>query len=236
MTNEIVLVVSLLFIYFGVLASYMLFDKEGLMCWTVIATITANIEVQILIRAFGMDQTLGNVLFASTFLVTDILSEVAGKKEANKAVNIGIFVSACFIVLSQFWFWFTPAADDWATPIIRGVFSNTPRLMIVGLVVYAIVQRFDVWLYHFIWEITEKRKNSTRPFLWLRNNGSTLTSQLLNTILFTLGAFWGVYDRATLLGICISSYVIFIFTSLLDTPFIYMARKWHDRKKALEQS
>ena len=60
-------------------------------CFTAIATITANIEVLIMVDAFGMEQTLGNILFASTFLVTDIISEVDGKKAAQKAVNIGIF-------------------------------------------------------------------------------------------------------------------------------------------------
>jgi uncharacterized integral membrane protein (TIGR00697 family) len=228
-SNEVLLITSLIVIYAFVLASYMLFQEKGLFCWTVLATIAANIEVLILINAFGMSQTLGNILFASTFLVTDILSEVSGKKAANQAVSIGIFVSGAFIVISQLWFLFTPASGDWAMPHIQAVFSNTPRLMAVGLIVYAIAQRFDVWLYHFLWSTTAKHSNSTRKFLWLRNNGSTLCSQLLNAVLFTLGAFWGVYSGNELIDIMISSYIIFIFTSLLDTPVVYLARWWHDR-------
>ena len=95
--NEILLVLSLLVIYGSVLLVYRLFGKSGLYCFTAIATITANIEVLILVDAFGMEQTLGNILFASTFLVTDIISEVDGKKAAQKAVNIGIFTSVFFI-------------------------------------------------------------------------------------------------------------------------------------------
>lgn len=91
--NEILLVLSLLVIYGSVLLVYRLFGKSGLYCFTAIATITANIEVLIMVDAFGMEQTLGNILFASTFLVTDIISEVDGKKAAQKAVNIGIFTS-----------------------------------------------------------------------------------------------------------------------------------------------
>ena len=64
-----------------------------------------------------------------------------------------------------------------------------------------------------------------RRFLWLRNNGSTLISQLLNTVLFNVGAFAGTYDAATLVAICAVGYVIYVVTSLLDTPFIYAARK-----------
>ena len=70
--------------------AYKFLGKTGLYCWTVIATIAANIEVLIVVDAFGMEMTLGNILFASTFLVTDILSEKEGKKESQKAVIIGI--------------------------------------------------------------------------------------------------------------------------------------------------
>lgn len=82
--NEILLVLSLLVIYGSVLLVYRLFGKSGLYCFTAIATITANIEVLILVDAFGMEQTLGNILFASTFLVTDIISEVDGKRQHRK--------------------------------------------------------------------------------------------------------------------------------------------------------
>ena len=109
------------------------------------------------------------------------------------------------------------------------IFSNTPRLMIVSLVVYAVCQRFDVWAYHKWWAFTEKRCGDARAFLWLRNNGSTMISQALNTVLYSFGAFWGMYDITTLIHICISSYVIFIVTSLADTPAVYLARRIKDR-------
>ena len=101
--NEILLVASLFVIYGCVLLAYRMFGKSGLYCFTAIATITANIEVLIMVKAFGMEQTLGNILFASTFLVTDIISEIEGKKAAKKAVNIGIFTSVFFIIVSQSW-------------------------------------------------------------------------------------------------------------------------------------
>lgn len=231
MSNELLLILCLFFTYSMVLVFYYLLGKTGLYVWTAIATITANIEVLILINAFGMEQTLGNVLFASTFLVTDIISEKFDKKSANKAVNIGIFTSVIFIVLTQSWLLYTPAANDWAQPYIRQIFTNTPRVMIASLLVYAICQRFDVWVYHKWWTFTTRHFGDTKRFLWLRNNGSTLISQLLNTVLYTFGAFSGMYDLDTLITICISSYIIYIFTSLLDTPFVYLARKIEPRQE-----
>lgn len=225
MTNELLLILSLIVIYGGVLIMYRIFGRTGLYCCTAIATITANIEVMLMVDAFGMEQTLGNILFASTFLVTDILSETEGKQAAKKAVNIGIATSISFILISQSWLLYEPAASDWARDSFETIFSNTPRLMIVSFVVYAICQRFDVWAYHKWWNFTREKCGDSRRFLWLRNNGSTLVSQLLNTVLYSFGAFWGMYGMETILSICLSSYVIFIVTSLADTPAIYLARK-----------
>jgi len=231
MINELLLIGSLIFIFSMALAAYKFFGKTGLYCMSATATVLANIEVLILINAFGMEQTLGNVLFAVTFLITDILSECEGKKEANKAVWIGMFTSVFFLVLSQSWLHYLPSTGDRAMEAIKGVFSNTPRMMIASFSVYAISQLFDVWLYHRWWAFTEKKYGDKRKFLWLRNNGSTLISQIVNTLLFTLFAFWGTYDIKTLISIFASSYVIYIFTSLLDTPVLYLARKISDKKK-----
>lgn len=230
MMNELLLAGSVLFIFGMVLLGYYFFGKNGLYAMSAAATILTNIEVIILIHAFGMDQTLGNVLFAATFLITDILSECESKKAANKAVYISIFASVFFLLLSQSWLLYHTGPDD---PVMGGfqtIFSNTPRLILASLAVYAVSQLFDVWLYHKWWEFTTKRFGDQRRFLWLRNNGSTLVSQILNTLLFTLFAFWGVYDGETMVSIFCSSYVIFIFTSLLDTPAVYLARKMHEKK------
>ena len=225
MQNELLLLISLVTIYVTVLLCYKFFGKMGLYIWTAIATITANIEVLILVEAYGMEQTLGNILFASTFLVTDILSETQGKKAANKAVKFGILTNLVFIAISQSWFLYQPSANDWASESIRTVFANTPRLMIVSLVVYAIAQSFDVWFYHFIWERTTRKLGDSKKGLWIRNNGSTLISQLLNSLLFTLGSFYGLHSMETLISITFSTYVIYIITSIADTPIVYLARK-----------
>jgi uncharacterized integral membrane protein (TIGR00697 family) len=223
--NEILLLASVPVIFLLTVAAGRFFGERGLVAWVSVATVSANIEVLILVRAFGMEQTLGNVLFASTFLATDILSELYGKKSAARAVNIGIFATVCFLIISQSWMLYAPSAEDWASESIRAVFSNTPRLIFVSLVIYAVSQRLDVMLYHKLWALTERRFGNKKSGLWLRNNCATLISQLVNAALFNLGAFWGMYDTGTLVSIVISTYVIYVFTSLLDTPFVYLARR-----------
>ncbi len=224
MNNELLLICSLVVIFASTLLAYRFFGKSGLYIMTAIATIASNIECLIMVNAFGMEQTLGNVFFAVTFLITDILSENHSKKDADRAVFIGIFTSIFFILISQSWMLYVPSGSDWVMPSISAVFSNTPRMMISSLVVYAISQLIDVRLYHLWWHITDKMCGDKKRFLWLRNNGSTLISQLINTVLFTLLAFYGTYDFPTILSIMISSYIIFIVTSLCDTPVIYIAR------------
>ncbi|MDO4745255.1 MAG: queuosine precursor transporter [Bacillota bacterium] len=225
MNNELLLILSIVVIYGSVLLMYRYFGVTGLFCWTAISTILANIEVLRVVDAFGIEQTLGNVLFASTFLVTDILSEREGADAAKKAVTMGIVTSVIFIIISQSWLLYDPSASDWAGESFKVIFTNTPRLIAASLIVYAICQRFDVWLYHRWWALTTKLCGDNNRFLWVRNNFSTLISQLLNTVLYNIAAFAGIYDTETLISICVGGYVIFIITSIADTPAIYLARK-----------
>lgn len=125
MSNELLLIVSLVLIYTCVVLFYRFLGKSGLYCWTVLATIAANIEVLIVVDAFGMEQTLGNILFASTFLVTDILSETEGKRAANKAVLIGILTSGVFVLISQSWLLYTPNASGWAWMRITAISASS---------------------------------------------------------------------------------------------------------------
>lgn len=225
MSNELLLIGQLILFYGLLILSYRFFGLKGLISWTVVATIAANIEVLIQVEAFGMNMTLGNIMFASTFVVTDVLSELYGKKSAQLAVNIGIGTALAFIIVSQSWLLFTPNEFDFAMSSMQAIFSNTPRLMLTGLAVYAIVQRFDVWLYHRLWKLL----GDTRRHLWARNNGATLISQLLNAVLFTYGAFYGVFESEVLISIVGASYIIFIVTSLADTPVVYLCRHMKEK-------
>lgn len=223
--NELLLIISLLVSYGATVLFFKLFGKSGIFAWIGICAVFANIEVTVLVNAFGMEQTLGNTLFASSFLATDILSEIYGKKEADRGVFIGIITTLLFIIFSTLWIHYIPAEADWAMPSVKTLFSNTPRILLASLIGYAVSELFDVWLYHKWWDFTQKKTGSNSKLLWVRNNFSTLFSQLVNIVVFNFGAFWGIYTFQNLLQITAACYVIYVFTSLLDTPFVYIARK-----------
>ena len=134
------------------------------------------------------------------------------------------------LAFTQYWLLYTPAASDWAGEHVRAIFSTTPRLLLASFLGYAVSQRFDVWLYHRLWKMTAEKSGDSRRFLWLRNNAATLISQIINTILFTVIAFAGWYDTKTLFSVMLSSYVIYVFTSLLDTPAVYLSRRMKEKK------
>lgn len=230
MSNELLLCMSVVLIYGSIVFAYGFFKVRGLLMFAVVATILANIEVVMLIKAFGMEQTLGNVLFASTFLITDALSEIRGKKLAQESIKLTIFGSIVFLVASQTWLVYS-LQDVSLSASLAQIFTQTPRIVIVSLLVFAIASYVDVWLYHWWWKLSTKIWGSKKRFLWLRNNASTLLSQLLNTILFSFGAFWGVYDVGVIGEIILSSYLIFICTSLLDTPALYLIVYLSNRNK-----
>lgn len=230
--NEILLLITLLISFSAAVLFNRLFGKSGLFAWIGICAVFANIEVTVLVNAFGMEQTLGNTLFASSFLATDILSELYGKKDADKGVYIGIITTVLFIIFSSLWIHYIPSQSDWAMPSVKALFSHTPRILIASLAGYAVSELLDVWLYHKWWNFTQKKSGSSRKFLWVRNNFSTLISQLVNIIIFNAGAFWGIYDTSELVKITAACYVIYICTSLLDTPFVYAARKFSNKKDA----
>ena len=228
--NELLQLASVPVFFGGLIVFFRLFGKTGIFVWTVICTVAANIEVLILVHAFGMDTTLGNVLFASSFLATDMMSEIYGRKEAGRCVRVGIAANITFILISQSWFLFIPSENDVMAGAIRTVFSSTPRVMLSSLIAYAVCEAHDVWAYHFLWRLTERKSGDRRRFLWVRNNGSTLVSQLVNVIVFNLLAFTGVFPAGVIAQIMIFGYGVFIVTSLLDTPFLYLARRMAERR------
>lgn len=233
--NEILLFMSLVLTYGGVIIAYVFFGRRGLVVFGAFAPILANIEVGVLLEAFGLVQTLGNVLFASAFLVTDALSELDGKKMAQTAVRISIFFSVFFLLFVQLWIYYVPL-DAEVGDSLQKLFSQTPRLIFVSLMVFIFAMYLDVWLYHWWWNVSTRLLHSKEKWLWLRNNGSTLVSQFFNTLLFNIGAFYGVYDWSVIIEIIVSSYLIFVCLALLDTPVLYGLVYLSKRKKEYDSA
>lgn len=221
MQNEILWFILLFLNFFTICIIYKFLGKTGLFVYTVIATILTNIQVTVTLELFSMTVTLGNITYACSFLVTDILSEYHSKKDAKKAVVIG-FIS--MIIGTAFMFIVTLMTPD-ETGVknfesIKNIFSIQPRIIIASLISYLISQNIDINLFRFF-----KNKFPSRGFLWLRNTGSTLISQAIDNITFNFLAFLFVFPTKTILIIIISTYVLKTIISVLDTPFIYLVGK-----------
>lgn len=221
MSNEIIFILTVLIYLGSVLLLYKVFGKNGLYAFAIFGTLLGNIAVCKNVDIFGLATTAGNVLYASTFLVTDILSEKYGKKEASKAVAYSFSIMVLWMLGTQLILLFTPNANDYIHESLKVVFSLVPRITVASLIGFVISQNLDVFLYHFIWSKT----GNTKAKLWLRNNGSTLTSQAIDTVIFTTIAFWGVYPSNVFFSILITTYVFKAIVAILDTPFMYLARK-----------
>lgn len=217
-SNEFLFMVSIIVYFSLMLLSFKLFGVTGLYLWTGIGMILSNIEVLKMVDMFGVSVTLGNVMYGSTFLATDIISEKYGKEEAKKTVYVGFFSVLTLVIISQFMIAFKPSDIDFVQDSFVTIFSMTPRLAFAGIGTYCISQMFDIWAYHKIKAKTGESK------LWLRNNGSTLISQFVDTVVFTLIAFLGVFETSVVVELVFTSYALKLLVSLLDTPFIYIAR------------
>ena len=224
MMNEWLWLLMLVLNFAAILVSYRLFGKLGLYIWVPIAAIIANIQVTKTVELFGFEATLGNIVYATSFLVTDILSENYGKEQARKAVGIGFFSLIIMTVLMNIALLFVPAESDFVQESMSTIFSLMPRIAIASLIAYGISQLHDIWAYDF-WK---KRFPSTGK-IWVRNNLSTMVSQLIDSVVFTLIAFMGVFPTPVLIEIVVTTYLLKWVVALADTPFIYIARRWKDR-------
>ena len=220
MSNELIFIITVLLYLGSVLGLYKLYGKNGLYAFVIFASLLGNIAACKNVNIFGTATTAGNVLYASTFLVTDILSEKYGKKDASKAVIYSFTILILWMIGTQLILLFTPNESDYINESLKVVFGLVPRMTLASLIGFIFSQNIDVFLYHFIWS---KTGNSKR-WLWLRNNGSTLISQLIDTVIFVFIAFWGVYPKNIFFSILITTYVFKALVALLDTPFMYLAR------------
>ena len=222
--NELLWVAMLVLNFAGIIVCYRLFGKIGLFIWVPISVILANIQVVKTIELFGLTATLGNIVYATSFLATDILSENYGIKEAKRAVYIGFFTLIVMAGLMNLALVFKPAPEDFAQESLLTIFNLVPRIAGASLLAYWISQLHDVWAYQF-W----KRRFPSSRFIWLRNNASTIVSQLIDSVIFSLAAFAGKFPTGVLIEIVVSTYLLKVIVAVADTPFIYFAR-WMKKK------
>jgi uncharacterized integral membrane protein (TIGR00697 family) len=225
--NEVLFFLTIVASYGGILVAFRLFGRPGLYAWTVLAVLLANIEVLKLVRVFGFETALGNVIYATTFLSTDILTERYGRRDAWRAVGIGFFSLVALTVLSQLALGYRPAEGDTASPALQHIFGFLPRIALASLTAYAVAQSFDVWFFGWI------RRRTGPGKVWLRNNVATMSAQLLDNVVFSYIAWVGlfglfgwerVFPWPTIASIFVTSYFLKWIAAVCDTPFLYLAR------------
>lgn len=206
---------------------FRMFGRQGLYASIVISLLLANLQGPKLTEIFGLQTSMGVILYSSIYFATDLLSERYGREEANRAVMIGLIVSVIFIVMTSISLMYLPSGHpktaDFALTIHQAtsnLFNFSPRFVLGSLLAYYISQRFDVWIYHVIRTRTQGRH------LWLRNNLSTLLSQAIDTLVYGVVVWWGVVDFVTAMQLAMAKYLFKVIIALIDTPFLYWASSW----------
>ena len=219
MNNVLLIFINIIVTFSMVILIEKIFKKEGLYVWAAIALIMANIlECQTVGLFNGFTSTCGNVLFASVFLATDIMSEKYGSEYSKKAIRLAVVAMIAFTVIMQIGLLFTPDETDFAHESMQTLFSLNLRISISSIVMFFISNNLDIFLF-------EKIKKRLPNQLWVRNNVATIVSNVLENYFFIFFAFVGIYDIPTMLNIATTISVVEIVIALFDTPFIYISKK-----------
>lgn len=211
-------IINIIVIFALVVIIEKIFKKEGLYVWLSLAVIFANLVVGKAVDLFGYTTTLGNVLFASTFLATDIMAEKYSKEDAKKGIYMSVFSSIVFIIVTQLALAFIPSNRDVVNESMKVLFGISIRTFTASIVMFFVSNMFDIYLYS---KLKEKYPNK----LWFRNNAATIISNCSENFLFVLLAFVGIYDMSLIISIALTKTILEIIIALLDTPFLYLSKK-----------
>lgn len=217
--NNLLLILSIIATFSGMLIMKKLLGKEGLIGWMGIASILANILICKSVTLLGIGSTLGNVLFASNFLATDMLTENYGYKEAKKGVRFGILAILIFLIVTQVALIYIPNEDDFAQSSFETLFSLVPRISLASISLFALSNFVDIRLYEWL------RKKTDGKMMWLRNNLCTILCNGSENFLFYFIAFGGIVPLGTMISIALSATIIETIIALCDTPFLYISKK-----------
>ena len=223
MPNELVLFIEVLVVFSSLLLTKKFFGKIGVMAWVCLATVLANLITAKNAEIFGLPCAIGSVMFASTFLATDILTECYGARDAKKAVLMGLGSTILFVLATQIALLYTPSAIDYAEDSMRNLFSLNLQISISSAVMYFVANIADIYIFEAI------RKKTNGKYLWLRNNVATILCNCLENFFFVGFAFLGVFSFTDIMLTALSVSLIEAIVGICDTPFLYIARRIKER-------
>jgi len=189
--------------------------------WTgilITSLVVANVVAGKVIQIKGIVLPAAVVSYAFTFLCTDVINEKWGKEKATQSVIIGFTtqIFAALLILMAQYLPVAPFASE-TQEAYKIILGQNWRFVVASLTAYLIAQNVDVKLFDFI------KKKTNGKHKWVRNNVSTLTSQLVDTSIFITIAFWG--SVPSILVMIFSQYIIKLGLALIDTPIFYLMTK-----------
>lgn len=169
----------------------------------------------------------GVIVYAVSFLITDLISEVYGRRYAVGSVYLGFVSMLIFSLYSFIMVWWQPASYWDMQESFKTVVGLSLRITFAGWFSFLISQHWDVFIFHWLKGIKEKKhsdKEPKLPALWVRNTLSTVSSQFIDSSLFISIAFIGIYDNQMVINMIFAQWMIKCIIALIDTPFAYWGR------------
>lgn len=186
----------------------------------IIATLASNIMAIKMTSLGNIGFPSGVYVFPISYLITDVINEVWGKKEAGYTVKLGFAANIIFTLFTMLAVWL-PAADFWTMQAEYAmVLKSVPRITIAGLLAFIFSQNADLWIFDRL------KKFHGGRHLWVRNNVSTIAAQLIDSVVFIFVAFYGTMPMNALFPMIFSQWIIKLVLAILDTPFVYYGVKW----------
>jgi len=209
---------------------YKFFGKYGLYTAVILGIVLGNLQggkiSELEFFGFSFTASMGAILYSGIYFATDVLNEKYGKREADRAVMLGFFANVAVMITLLISIQFKPSNLVGSAAEVHNSISTlagySPAFVIGSLTAYLVSQRFDVWFFHKIKSFTGESK------LWLRNNLSTITSQLIDTLIYQFTWVIAVgmsFQDAFLLAAV--KYVFKVLIALIDTIFIYWIKGWN---------
>ena len=162
----------------------------------------------------------GTIAYPFTFLVTDAISELYGRRVAIRVVWVGFCMSVAMVIL-VYVAKILPAAGFWeGQAAFETILGSVPRIVLGSMAAYLVSQHSDVIVFHFLRRVTNGRH------LWFRNNVSTMVSQAIDTVLFVSIAFAGSVPPGVLWNMIGTQYLVKLGVAAIDTPLVYVLVGW----------
>jgi len=185
--------------------------------------ISANLLGAKVTTILGVTMSVAIFSYPITFLMTDVIGEVYGKKKAQQVVYAAFIAQLLVLFLTWLSVVLPPASRYTTNAEYVTVFQGSIRMIIASLIAFAASQMHDVWAFDW-W-----KKKTNGKYLWIRNNASTVVSQAIDTLLFMFIAFYHINDKFTagfILHLSVTYWGIKALFAIIDTPFTYALVRW----------